>query len=176
VDVRQVDPAKSIETGAIVKFPFYHAVVGEIWASPIVPTRLGRSPLRPRMALGPRALFPLDPVSACVDSRMGQDGLDRAANILPPMVATCAPLTCPNLSSGGDETARVIPLQHHPPPQISRYQHIWDRGRAAGAPRVVFVDREIRPSILRPVQPSSWKGTVFGDSRSFVSVARSAPM
>jgi hypothetical protein len=109
VDVHQVDPAKSTETGAIVEFPFYHAVVHEIWALPIVPTRLGRSPLRPRRELGPRALFALDPVSACVDSRLGQDGFDRAAEILPPMVATCAPLTCPNLSSGGDETARVIP-------------------------------------------------------------------
>jgi hypothetical protein len=100
VDVRQLDPAKSIEAGTIVEFPFYHVVVGEIWASPIAPTRLGRSALRPRRALGPSALFPLDPVSPCVDSRPGQDGFDRAADNLPPMAATCAPLTCSDPSSG----------------------------------------------------------------------------
>jgi hypothetical protein len=64
VDVRQADPAISIEAGTSIDFPFYHAEVGGIWASPIAPSRLGRSPLRPRRALGPRALFPLDLVSA----------------------------------------------------------------------------------------------------------------
>jgi hypothetical protein len=101
VDVRQLDPAKSIEAGTTVEFPFYHAEVGEIWASPIAPSRLGCSPLRPRRALGPRALFPLDLVSACSESGLGQDGLDRAADIPPLMAATCAPLTCPDPSSGG---------------------------------------------------------------------------
>jgi hypothetical protein len=163
----------SIEAGTSIEFLFYHAEVGDIWASPIAPSRLGWSPLRPCRALGPRALFSLDLVSACSDFGLGQDGLDhpadRPSDILPPMAATCAPLTCLDLSSGAAETARVISSLSQPRPQISRLQHIWDRGRAARAPRVVFIDREIRPSILRPAQPS-------GDSHSFTSVARSAPM
>jgi hypothetical protein len=150
VDVRQADPANSIEAGTIVKFPFYLAVVGEIWASPIAPSRVGRSPVRPRRVLGPRALFPLDHVLARADSRPDQAGVDRDTVNLLPMAAACAPLMCLDQSLGGADSARVIPLQPLPLTQISRFQHMWDRGRAAGAPRVVFVDREIRPSILRP--------------------------
>jgi hypothetical protein len=180
VDVRQVDLAISIEVGTSIDFPFYHAEVGGIWASLIAPSRLGRSPLRPRRELGPRVLFPVDLVSARSDSRLDQDGLDRPADrpldILPPMADTCAPLTCPDKSSCDADTARVISLQSQSRPQISRFQHIWDRGRAARAPRVVFVDREIRQSILRPAKPSSWRGTMFGDHQSFASVARSALM
>jgi hypothetical protein len=176
VDVRQADLANSIEAGTIVKFPFYLTVVGEIWASPTAPSRLGRSPVRPRRALGPRVLFPLDHVSACDDSRPDQARVDRDFVNLPPMAATCAPLMCLDQSSGGTDSARVILPQLQPITQISRFQHIWDRGRAAGATRVVFVDREIRPSILRPAKPSSWRGMVTGDSQSFTAVARSAPM
>jgi hypothetical protein len=57
VDVRQADPAISIEAGTSIDFPFYHTEVGDIWASPIAPSRLGWSPLRPRRALGPRRFF-----------------------------------------------------------------------------------------------------------------------
>jgi hypothetical protein len=176
VDVRQADPSNPIVAGTSVKFPYYLAVVGEIWASPTAPPRLGRSPVRPRRALGPRALFPLDQVLAREDSRPDHVGLERDSGNLPSMAATCAPLTCPDQSSVDPAITRVSPPQLTPFVQISRFQHIWDRGRAAGAPRVVFIDREIRSSILRPAQPSSWWGTVSGDSRSFAAVTRSAPM
>jgi hypothetical protein len=124
VDVRQADLANSIEAGTIVKFPFYLAVVGKIWASPTAPSRLGRSPVRPRRALGPRALFPLDHVSARDDSRPDQARVDRDSVNLPPMAATCAPLTCLDQSSGGADSARVILPQPQPITQISCFQHI----------------------------------------------------
>jgi hypothetical protein len=57
VDVCQADPVEPIEPGSVLVFSFFRAMVGEIWASPIAPSRLGRSPLRPRRALGPRAKF-----------------------------------------------------------------------------------------------------------------------
>jgi hypothetical protein len=155
VDVRQADSIEQIEPGSILTFPFFRAVVGEIWAAPIVPSRLGRSPLRPRRALGPRAMFPSDRGPVGVVSCPIRDGLDQVLS----MQGKCLPLTCHDQSSGGAGAARVIsPRQQIPSHshQISRYQHIWDRGRAAGKPRVVFVDKEIRPAILRSVQPPSW--------------------
>jgi hypothetical protein len=177
VDVRQADQVELIEPGSVLVFPFFRAVVRDIWASPIVPLRLGQSPLRPRGALGPRALFPLDRIPVGVVSRPNHVGLVPDSVTLPSMQGTCPPLTCQDRSSGGTGAARVnsprlqIPSHSH---QISRYQHIWDKGRAAGKPRVVFVDKEIRPAILRSVQPPSWRGTVNGDRCSFASVARSA--
>jgi hypothetical protein len=56
---------------------------------------------------------------------------------------------------------------------VSRYKHIWDRGRAAGRPRVVFVEKSIHPLILRPSSGVRWAGTIRGDRRSFASVAAS---
>jgi hypothetical protein len=172
-------PGGSFESdcgGSLVRFPYYIAVVGEIWASPTIPSRLGRSPVRPRRVLGPRALFPSGQVLAREVSRPDHGGVERDSGILPSMAATCVPLTCTDPSSVEPAITRVSPPQLSPSVQISRFQHIWDRGRAAGAPRVIFVDREIRSSILRPAQPSSWRGTVSGDRRSFAAVARSAPM
>jgi hypothetical protein len=176
VDVRQVDPSHPIVAGSSIQFPYYLAVIGEIWASPTAPSRLGRSPVSPRRVLGPRALFPSGQVLAREDSRPVHGGLERVSGSLPSMVATCAPLTCPDQSSIDSVISRVTPPLLSPSAQISRFQHIWDRGRAAGAPRVIFVDRVVRSSILRPAQPSSWRGTVSGDSRSFAAVTRSAPM
>jgi hypothetical protein len=175
VDVRQADPANSIEAGTIVKFPFYRGGWGNLGFTNCS-FSCGPIACETAQGVGPRALFPLDHVSARADSRPDQAGVDRDSVNLPLMAATYAALTCLDQSSGGADSARVIPPQPHSITQISRFQHIWDRGRAAGAPRVVFVDREIRPSILRPAQPSSWRGTVTGDSRSFAAVARSAPM
>jgi hypothetical protein len=177
VDVRQADPVEPIGPGSILVFPFFRAVVGEVWASPIAPSRLGRSPLRPRGALGPRALFPSDRIPVGVVSRPDHVDLDPSSVFLPSMQGTWPPLTCQDRSLGGAGSSRAFPSRQQIPPhshQISRYQHIWDKGRAAGNPRVVFVDKVIRPAILRSVQPPSWRGTVSGDHRSFVSVARSA--
>jgi hypothetical protein len=178
VDVRQVRLAESIGAGTVLDFPFFHAVVGEICATPVAPTRMGQSPLRPHRS-GPRALFQMAVDPACVPgSRPGHDGAVHGTEQNPSMEGTCPPLTC--WSTGGGETARVISPHRHQFPhshQISRYQHIWDRGRAVGEPRVVFVDSIIRPAILCSAQPPSWKGTVTGDHQSFASVARSkAPM
>jgi hypothetical protein len=124
VDVCQADPSNPIVAGSSVKFPYYLAVVGEIWASPAAPTRLGRSPVRPRRVLGPRALFPLGQVLAREDSRPDHGGLERDSGILPSMAATCAPLTCPDLSSVEPAITRVSPPQLSPSVQISRFQHI----------------------------------------------------
>jgi hypothetical protein len=57
VDVRQLRPAESIGMGDELIFPCFWAVVGDIWSTPIAPTCLVQSPLRPRRSLGPRALF-----------------------------------------------------------------------------------------------------------------------
>jgi hypothetical protein len=82
-------------------------------------------------------------------------------NLIRPPILTGSKLSCMTQEGlGQDGLGRAADI---PPP-------------TAGAPRVVFVDREIRPSILHPAQPSSWRGTVFRDSRSFASIAHSAPM
>jgi hypothetical protein len=167
VDMCQADPSNPIVAGSLVRFPYYFAEVGEIWASPTVPARLGRSPVRPRRVLGPRALFPSGQVLAREVSRPDHGEVERVSGNLPSMTATCVPLTCSDPSSVEPVISRVSPPQLSPSAQISRFQHIWDRGRAAGAPR---------SSILRPAQPASWRGTVSGDRRSFAAVARSAPM
>jgi hypothetical protein len=85
VDVRQADLVKPIEPSSVLVFPFFRAVVREIWASPIAPSCPGRSPLRPRRALGPRALFPSDHVLVGVVSRTNRDGLVQDLVPLPSM-------------------------------------------------------------------------------------------
>jgi hypothetical protein len=121
VDVRQADPVEPIEPGSVLVFPFFRAVVGEIWASPIAPSRLGRSPLRPRRALGPRALFPSDRVPVGVVSRTNRDGLVQDLVPLPSMQGTCPPLTCQDRSSGGAGAARVTSPRQQIPSHLLYY-------------------------------------------------------
>jgi hypothetical protein len=116
VDVRQADPVEPIGPGTILIFLFFRAVVGEIWASPIAPSRLGRSPLRPRGALGPRALFPSDRIPVGADSRPDQVDFDPCSVSIPLMQGTCPPLTCQDRSSGGTESSRVVHSRQQSPP------------------------------------------------------------
>jgi hypothetical protein len=85
VDIRQEDPVEPIRHGLVLVFPFFRAEVREVWASPIPPSRLGRSPLRPRGVLGPRALFPSDRIPVGVVSRPNHVDFDPKSVSLPSM-------------------------------------------------------------------------------------------
>jgi hypothetical protein len=146
--------------------------VGETCVSPVAPSRRLSSPLRPRRSLDPRSLFRPTSVadtSAKDPVRSGSTGGGESVGA--PIVGTCTASGWRNLDVRERVTSRVSLVDSPLPDQISRYQHSWDRGRAAGQPRVVFIDQVIRPSILRSVPVSSWAGMIHSDHQSFAAVA-----
>jgi hypothetical protein len=147
VDVRQLRPSESIGVGSRVDFPFFLAKVGQICVSPVAPTRRPSSPSRPRRSLGPRALFRPNPGAGLTSVDPVRCVTSAGDEVDAPMAGTCT-------TSGGSipevretSSSRVSAAISPPLVQISCFQHIWDRGKAAGQPRVVFVDQVISPSI-----------------------------
>jgi hypothetical protein len=141
VDVRQLHPSESVGIGSKLDFPFFLAKVGKICVSPIAPSHRLSSPLRPLRLLDPRALFrPTSVADTSVEDPMRSGSTGGGESVGALIVGTCMASGWRNLDVRERVTSRVSLVDSPLPDQISHYQHIWDRGRAAGQPRVVFID------------------------------------